>query len=168
MSDNSLWATNPDPSRSTTTSHAPASARYGGTVDPATRAKCLRSDAKGLMTSLPEDHAIDFIKVDVEGAELLVFKGAARVLRQHRPMLKFECTLKGTKRFGWTPNTVHQFLVDQCGYNIFTIKDWFEEADPLDVDRFRSAMEFPRIAIDFLGVAQTNSTSETPAEHSDA
>jgi len=39
------------------------------------------------------DHAerIGFIKVDVEGAELDVFKGAERILREQSPLLIFEC-----------------------------------------------------------------------------
>jgi FkbM family methyltransferase len=35
--------------------------------------------------------AIALLKIDVEGAELGVFKGAERILRQHAPLLVFEC-----------------------------------------------------------------------------
>ena len=34
---------------------------------------------------------IALLKIDVEGAELGVFKGAERILRQHAPLLVFEC-----------------------------------------------------------------------------
>jgi len=34
---------------------------------------------------------IALLKIDVEGAELAVFKGAERILRQHAPLLIFEC-----------------------------------------------------------------------------
>ena len=34
---------------------------------------------------------ITLLKIDVEGAELGVFKGAERILRQHAPLLVFEC-----------------------------------------------------------------------------
>lgn len=34
---------------------------------------------------------ITLLKVDVEGAEFEVFKGAERILRQHAPLLVFEC-----------------------------------------------------------------------------
>jgi FkbM family methyltransferase len=39
------------------------------------------------------DHAerISFMKVDVEGAELEVFKGAERILREQAPLIIFEC-----------------------------------------------------------------------------
>ncbi len=34
---------------------------------------------------------VALLKIDVEGAELGVFQGAARILRQHAPLLVFEC-----------------------------------------------------------------------------
>ena len=34
---------------------------------------------------------IGLLKIDVEGAELGVFKGAERILRRHAPLLVFEC-----------------------------------------------------------------------------
>jgi hypothetical protein len=34
--------------------------------------------------------SFSLLKIDVEGAELGVFKGAERILRQHRPLLVFE------------------------------------------------------------------------------
>jgi FkbM family methyltransferase len=37
------------------------------------------------------DDPIALLKVDVEGAELGVFQGAERILRQHAPLLVFEC-----------------------------------------------------------------------------
>ena len=38
-----------------------------------------------------ESDRITLLKIDVEGAELAVFKGAERILRQHAPLLIFEC-----------------------------------------------------------------------------
>ncbi len=38
-----------------------------------------------------EDARVTLLKIDVEGAELEVFKGAERILRQHMPLLVFEC-----------------------------------------------------------------------------
>jgi Methyltransferase FkbM domain len=38
-----------------------------------------------------ESDRITLLKIDVEGAELAVFKGDERILRQHAPLLIFEC-----------------------------------------------------------------------------
>jgi len=38
-----------------------------------------------------EGDRVRLLKIDVEGAELEVFKGAERILRQHAPLLVFEC-----------------------------------------------------------------------------
>ncbi len=38
-----------------------------------------------------ERDRVTLLKIDVEGAELGVFKGAERILRQHAPLLVFEC-----------------------------------------------------------------------------
>jgi FkbM family methyltransferase len=38
-----------------------------------------------------ENDKITLLKIDIEGAELGAFKGAERILRQHAPLLVFEC-----------------------------------------------------------------------------
>jgi FkbM family methyltransferase len=40
---------------------------------------------------IPEDLPIAFIKIDVEGAEAAVLRGAARLLERHHPVVVFEC-----------------------------------------------------------------------------
>lgn len=49
------------------------------------------------------------IKCDVEGAELLVFRGAERTLREHRPLVFTEMLRKWSQPFGYHPN-------DMIGY----------------------------------------------------
>jgi len=46
---------------------------------------------------------LDFIKCDVEGAELLVIKGAAKTLNRLSPILFLEANPAWTKSFGYTP-----------------------------------------------------------------
>lgn len=53
---------------------------------------------------------VDFIKCDVEGAELLVFKGAQEVLTHFHPPILVEIESRHTQRFAYTPEDLDKFL----------------------------------------------------------
>lgn len=59
----------------------------------------------------------DFIKCDVEGAELLVFRGGLQTLTQHRPVVFAELLRKWAKPFGYHPNDMLQYFreLGYCG-----------------------------------------------------
>jgi FkbM family methyltransferase len=64
----------------------------------------------------------DVIKIDVEGAEMLVFEGARDILRRHRPAIVFEAD-ENLARFGLEPNDLMDFLRGTAGYRIYGIAD---------------------------------------------
>jgi FkbM family methyltransferase len=64
---------------------------------------------------------VDFIKCDVEGAELLVFKGAAETIKQYHPVIFAEMLRKWSAKFNYHPNEIIKFLSD-LGYKCFTAK----------------------------------------------
>lgn len=51
----------------------------------------LRVDVRRLDDVIPDEVPIAFIKVDVEGAEAGVLRGATRILQRHQPVVVFEC-----------------------------------------------------------------------------
>lgn len=53
---------------------------------------------------------VDFIKCDTEGAEKMVFDGAAHVLRDMQPMVYTEMLRKHAKRFGYHPNEIIEYF----------------------------------------------------------
>jgi hypothetical protein len=53
---------------------------------------------------------IDFIKCDVEGAELLVFRGAEKTLTRFHPPILLEIEARHTERFGYRPDDLDEFL----------------------------------------------------------
>ena len=61
---------------------------------------------------------IDFIKCDIEGAELLAFKGAQNVLKKFHPAMMIEVTRGSSEAFGYTPEILFQFL-NTFGYEFF-------------------------------------------------
>lgn len=61
---------------------------------------------------------IEFLKVDVEGAELHVFRGAERILRESRPAILFEASGE-TRGFRYEQDAVFDFLRER-GYKFFS------------------------------------------------
>lgn len=72
---------------------------------------------------VPEGIPISIIKIDVEGAELQVLRGAEGVLRRNQPVVIFELEPGGALSYGTTPAQVWDFL-DQCGLRVYLICDW--------------------------------------------
>jgi FkbM family methyltransferase len=64
---------------------------------------------------------IDFIKIDVEGAELPVMRGAERVICESRPCIIFESGLGASDRYGTDGRKLYEFLVDRCEMEINTL-----------------------------------------------
>jgi FkbM family methyltransferase len=62
----------------------------------------------------------DFIKCDVEGAELLVFRGGRETLRRDRPIVFAELLRKWSKPFGYHPNDVIEFF-RELGYQGYAV-----------------------------------------------
>jgi FkbM family methyltransferase len=65
---------------------------------------------------------IDFIKCDVEGAELFVFLGAKKILSKNKPIVFCEMLRKWAKKFKYHPNQII-FLFKKFGYKCFYISN---------------------------------------------
>jgi FkbM family methyltransferase len=63
---------------------------------------------------------IDFIKCDVEGAELFVFEGGIEVLRTQQPIVFSEMLRKWTAVYGYSPNDIIE-LFASLGYRTYFI-----------------------------------------------
>jgi FkbM family methyltransferase len=62
----------------------------------------------------------DFIKCDVEGAELLVFRGGRETLMRDKPIVFAELLRKWSKPFGYHPNEMLRFF-SGLGYLCFAV-----------------------------------------------
>lgn len=65
---------------------------------------------------------ISFIKIDVEGNELKVLKGAAKTILENKPLIYCELLRKHAKRFGYHPNDVIK-LMHGYGYVCKTMRN---------------------------------------------
>jgi FkbM family methyltransferase len=74
------------------------------------------------------DERIDFLKIDVEGAELQVFLGATKTLARCQPVIVFEHGLGGADCYGTTPMAVHSLLSGQCGLDVYVMDEWLHDA----------------------------------------
>jgi FkbM family methyltransferase len=85
---------------------------------------------------VPADAVITFIKIDVEGAELQVLRGAKALLTRCRPIVLFECGKVHHTFYATTPEQVHQFLAE-CGLGVFLM----DQTGPLTAQKFAQIYE---------------------------
>jgi FkbM family methyltransferase len=65
---------------------------------------------------------VDFIKCDVEGAELLVYLGGLQTIKRDKPIVFSEILRKWSAKFDYHPNEIFKLFSDE-GYQAFTVKD---------------------------------------------
>lgn len=63
---------------------------------------------------------INMIKIDTEGCELLVLKGALQTLKQHKPNLLVEYNAMNTSQFGYHPRQIDE-LLGNLGYKGYLV-----------------------------------------------
>jgi FkbM family methyltransferase len=78
-------------------------------------------------------YRVDFIKVDVEGAEKLVFEGASELLSQMQPTILFEASEMTSKAFGYSPIELFKKL-RTFGFTVNSIDDGNRLTPVLDND----------------------------------
>lgn len=75
---------------------------------------------------------VDFIKCDVEGAELFVFEGGLDTLRKNKPIIFTEILRKWSAGFGYHPNQIINLLAEQ-GYRCLSFAgDRMQEFHQID------------------------------------
>ena len=65
---------------------------------------------------------LDFIKCDVEGAELLAFKGGLKTIEQYKPIIFTEMLRKWSLKFDYHPNEILKLFSD-IGYGCYFVID---------------------------------------------
>lgn len=88
--------------------------------------------------ALPEGYVPSLIKIDVEGAELLVLRGAVETLARHRPFVIFEHGIGGADLYGSQPGELWE-LLDGAGLRIFDL----EGDGPYTREGFEGVFEEP-------------------------
>ena len=78
---------------------------------------------------------IDLIKIDVEGAELLVLEGAKATLQRNKPIVLFECGAPGPGESSNRPERIFD-LFSECGMAVGLIEYHLRGGAPFTRDEF--------------------------------
>jgi FkbM family methyltransferase len=87
---------------------------------------------EALDTDLPRGYVPHLIKIDVEGAERLVFEGGIRTIATHKPTILFEHGKGGANHYATAPGDIHRLLTGEAGLRIFAL----DGDRPLDLAEF--------------------------------
>jgi FkbM family methyltransferase len=85
---------------------------------------------------IPEHINIDFIKIDVEGAEFQVLKGAQKILSTSKPIILFEFGLGASDFYGTTSDDIFALLTKNNERKIYTLKGFIRKSTPLNISEF--------------------------------
>lgn len=85
---------------------------------------------------LPANYQVDLIKIDVEGGELPVLRGAVNTIKKWKPLIIFEHGIGASEFYGATPEAVYHLLKD-CELRIYTLHGWLSKGDALSIVEFR-------------------------------
>ena len=76
-----------------------------------------------------------FVKIDVEGAEFSVLKGAEKLLRDQKPVIIFEFGLGASNYYNTVPEELYDYLA-QFGYAVSVLTDYKKEDKKLSKKQF--------------------------------
>ena len=84
---------------------------------------------------LPADFPVDLIKIDVEGAEMLVLGGARETVARTKPVVIFEHGIGASDVYGTGPDEVFRFF-QSLGYSIALLGDFLVKKQPFTAAQF--------------------------------
>jgi FkbM family methyltransferase len=87
------------------------------------------------LDALLGDQHVDFVKIDVEGAEFDVLQGAHGIITRSRPLILFEFGLGGADYFGVDAAKMYA-LLETLGYEVHTVADYIDGREALTLPAF--------------------------------
>ena len=96
---------------------------------------------------------VDLIKIDVEGLELSVLRGATETIRKYRPHVIFECGSEYAIRDqGVSRRELFDYLTKELNYSICTLADFLFDKGAMEFDEFRRCGLYPFVAFNFIAI----------------
>jgi len=103
---------------------------------PDEQVRSIRVPVARLDDILPAEQRVDAVKIDVEGAELQVLRGARRTLTTWHPYILFEHGRGAADCYGTQPEMLYDLLAGEYGYRIALPEVWLAGGAALDRDAF--------------------------------
>lgn len=86
---------------------------------------------------IPKKHKIDFINIDVEGAEILVLKGAENLIKRDSPIILFEHKPETSVTYNTSLADYFDLLVNQHGYSLYTLNSYLTAKKASDLNELQ-------------------------------
>ncbi len=109
------------------------------------------------LDDLVGNEAVDVVKIDVEGAELGVLRGAPELLRNRRPLVMFESGPTSSEVLGFTKNGLWEEF-ERHDYAIQVPNRVAHEDDGLGLDGFLESHIYPRRTTNYFAVPRERRT----------
>jgi len=93
---------------------------------------------KTLDEVVPASEKIHFIKIDVEGGEFGVLKGAKKLLIKNKPVVLFECGKGASEYYGTNPLDLYDFVSNELNMKIYTLRAFVKNNLPLTKIEFNT------------------------------
>lgn len=90
---------------------------------------------------IPLNQKIQLIKMDVEGGEWHVLRGASGLIQKNKPFILFEFGKIGAEMYDFSAIEIFDLFTQYFDYKIFTLKDWLDSNTALSFERFEYFFE---------------------------
>jgi FkbM family methyltransferase len=85
---------------------------------------------------IPENEPIDFIKIDVEGAEYGVLRGSLKTVKRCKPTIIFEFGLGAADYYETKPEALFSLITEECEMQISTLHSFLKGLQSLKMNQF--------------------------------
>ncbi|MBV8782473.1 MAG: FkbM family methyltransferase [Phycisphaerae bacterium] len=123
----------------------------------------LHVQSERLDELLPPDVRVDLMKIDVEGAELNVLRGAREIIQRDHPAIIFECGKGGLDLYGFRPDDVFDFFT-RFGMTIQKLSTWQQQGKAMSHQEFADEFEAQG---EYMFVATTGQTITSTVDRAD-
>lgn len=94
------------------------------------------------LDSIIKENPVHFIKIDVEGGELGVLKGAKETILRNKPIIIFECGLGASDYYHVKPQDIYELIVTNYGLKLSLLDRWLRDLPSLTKNEFIDIYEF--------------------------